>query len=61
MNNLNALPLLHKSSMPDAWREYSLEMSLALDNPMGGSRYDLYLMIIEAAVAGLRVTLVPRL
>jgi DNA-binding transcriptional LysR family regulator len=61
LNDLNRLPLLHKTSTPDAWREYSVEMSLTLDNPMRGSRYDLYSMIIEAAVAGLGVALVPRL
>ena len=59
--DLNRMPLLHKASMPDAWREYCFEMDIALDNPMRGSRYDLYSMIIEAAVAGLGVALVPRL
>lgn len=61
LSDLDQVPLLHKASNPDGWREYSQEMSIPLSNPMRGSRYDLYSMIIEAAVAGLGIALVPRL
>jgi len=61
LEDLDHIPLLHKASMPDAWREYCHEMGITLENPMRGSRYDLYSMIIEAAVAGLGIALVPRL
>lgn len=61
LEDLEHIPLLHKASMPDAWREYCQEMGITLENPMRGSRYDLYSMIIEAAVAGLGIALVPRL
>lgn len=58
---LNDLPRLHRRQNPDAWADYAQETGLPLDNPAVGSRYDLHAMLIEAALAGLGVALVPRL
>ena len=58
---LDRLPRLHKRSTPDAWQNYAHETKIILANPAVGANYDLYAMLIEAALAGLGVALVPRL
>lgn len=58
---LDTLPRLHRRQNPDAWERYSRETGVALSNPATGARYDLHAMLIEAALAGLGVALVPRL
>lgn len=59
--SLDELPRLHRRQNPDAWQRYAQESGLALTNPAIGPRYDLHAMLIEAALAGLGVALVPRL
>ncbi len=59
--SLDELPRLHRRQNPDAWRRYAQETGIALANPAIGARYDLHVMLIEAALAGLGVALVPRL
>ena len=54
------MPLLHQSSRPDAWREWFEVAGLANVNAMGGSRYEVFAMLVEAAKAGLGVALMPR-
>jgi DNA-binding transcriptional LysR family regulator len=56
---LEQLPLLHQSARPDAWRDWFAVAGLSNVNAMGGSRYELFSMLVEAAKAGLGVTLVP--
>lgn len=58
---LDALPRLHRRQNPEAWQLYVEESGVALSNPAIGARYDLHAMLIEAALAGLGVALVPRL
>ncbi|MBB5367337.1 MULTISPECIES: LysR substrate-binding domain-containing protein [unclassified Janthinobacterium] len=58
---LAALPLLHRRQNPDAWQSYALAAGIVLANPAVGPRYDLHGMLIEAALAGMGVALVPRL
>ena len=58
---LDTLPRLHRRHNPDAWQRYSQETGISLTNPAIGTRYDLHAMLIEAALAGLGVALVPRL
>lgn len=55
------LPRLHRRQNPDAWAHYAQETGIALTQPAAGARYDLHAMLIEAALAGLGVALVPRL
>ncbi|MEF3091136.1 LysR substrate-binding domain-containing protein [Raoultella scottii] len=57
---LNALPRIHRRQNPDAWRLYSQESGIALDNPSQGVCYDLHEMAISAVQAGLGVALVPQ-
>ncbi len=61
MPTLDMLPRLHRRQNPDAWQRYSQEMGIPMINPAIGARYDLHGMLIEAALAGLGVALVPRL
>lgn len=58
---MDELPRLHRRQNPDAWQRYAQETGLVLTNPAIGPRYDLHIMLIEAALAGLGVALVPRL
>lgn len=58
---LDSLPRLHRRQNPSAWQRYAQETGIPLENPAIGARYDLHSMIIEAALAGLGVALVPRL
>ena len=58
---LDELPRLHRRQNPDAWQRYAQEAGIVLTNPAIGPRYDLHVMLIEAALAGLGVALVPRL
>lgn len=57
---LDRLPRLHRKQNPDAWQRYAQENDIKLSNPAFGARYDLHAMLIEAALAGLGVALVPR-
>lgn len=58
---LDELPRLHRRQNPEAWQLYAQETGITLTNPAVGARYDLHSMLIEAALAGLGVALVPRL
>ncbi|GBQ33969.1 LysR family transcriptional regulator [Gluconacetobacter azotocaptans] len=58
---LDDLPRLHRRQNPDAWQRYARETGITLTNPAIGARYDLHIMLIEAALAGLGVALIPRL
>ncbi|OXI15810.1 LysR substrate-binding domain-containing protein [Burkholderia sp. AU15512] len=59
--SLDALPRLHRRQNPDAWQTYAQAAGVVLTNSAVGARYDLHSMLIEAALAGLGVALVPRL
>ena len=58
---LETLPRLHRRQNPEAWQLYAQETGITLTNPAVGARYDLHSMLIEAALSGLGVALVPRL
>jgi len=58
---LDELPRLHRRQTPDAWQRYAEESGTHLTRPALGARYDLHAMLLEAALAGLGVALVPRL
>ncbi|WP_087721884.1 LysR substrate-binding domain-containing protein [Pandoraea sp. PE-S2T-3] len=59
--SLDALPRLHRRQNPDAWQSYAQATGILLINSAVGARFDLHSMLIEAALAGLGVALVPRL
>ena len=51
--------LLHRRNTPNAWRDYAQFNSLPVFNTMAGPRFDLYSMLIDSALAGLGIALVP--
>lgn len=58
---MQGLTHLHLSSRPDAWRQwYGASGAAYGPHAAGGPRYELFTMVIAAAVAGLGVGLVPR-
>jgi DNA-binding transcriptional LysR family regulator len=59
-SEIEKMPLLHQSSRPDAWREWFEIAGLTNVNAMGGPRYEIFSMLVEAAKAGLGVALMPR-
>lgn len=59
--SLDALPRLHRRQNPDAWQAYAQASGITLSNSAVGARYDVHAMLIEAAIAGLGVALLPRL
>lgn len=59
--DLDKLPRLHRRQNPEAWQRYAEESGIPLAHPAIGARFDLHAMLIEAALAGLGVALVPRL
>ncbi len=60
VKDLFSVPLLHKSTRPEAWRHW-FELGGCPNNATAlGMRFDLYGMLIEAARAGLGAGLVPR-
>ncbi|WP_075215785.1 transcriptional regulator GcvA [Mongoliimonas terrestris] len=58
--DLAALPLLHQSTRPDAWRDWFAMAGVETAAAYRGARFDQFAMIAEAAAAGLGVALVPR-
>lgn len=58
---LSGLPLLHKTTTPESWGDYSRESGIALHDATAGSRFEQFSMLIEAALVGLGVALVPYL
>lgn len=59
--SLDRLPRLHRRQNPEAWQRYAEETGTAMARPATGARYDLHAMLIEAALSGLGVALVPSL
>ncbi len=58
--DMESMPLLHQSSRPDAWRDWFEAAGFGHVNAMGGARYELFSMLVEAAKVGMGVALVPR-
>lgn len=58
--SLTMLPLLHHSGRRDAWARWFARAGLPSFDCSQGPCFDLFSMLIEAALAGLGVALVPR-
>ncbi len=52
--------LLHPSTRPFAWRKWFASRGMAVASDMQGPRYELFSMLIAAAIQGLGIALVPR-
>jgi LysR family glycine cleavage system transcriptional activator len=53
-------PLLHLATRPKLWAQWFEQCGVAPETAYRGHRFDQFAMIIEAAIAGLGVALVPR-
>jgi DNA-binding transcriptional LysR family regulator len=53
------LTLLQQSTRPYGWRQWFAGQGLQVEGDMAGSRFELFSMLIEAAIHGLGVALVP--
>lgn len=58
-DQLADLPLLQISTRPYAWRQWFERFGLRVDHALAGTRMELYSMVIEGAVQGLGMALVP--
>src|SRR5579871_6094 len=58
--DLLAYPLIHEVTRPLAWQRWFEREGVALEGSIIGARFDQFLMVAEAAKAGLGVALVPR-
>lgn len=54
------LPLLHQSSRQDAWRKWFSACGMHNFNAMGGARYELFSMLVEAVRSKIGIALVPK-
>jgi DNA-binding transcriptional LysR family regulator len=54
------LPLLQHTTRPLAWLEWCSQVEAPATNALGGVRFDHFYMMIQAAIAGLGVALLPR-
>lgn len=59
-DELGRLPLLQQSTRPHAWRHWFDSAGVRSPNDMAGPRYELFSMLIEAAIHGLGAALIPR-
>lgn len=59
--DLNGHTLLQSTRRPDTWREWLEAKSADNVNAYAGLRFDAFYLIIQAAIAGLGVALLPRL
>lgn len=57
---LTGFNLLHQSARAEAWRHWFAQAGIHDADCMGGQRYELFSMLVEAARAGLGIALVPR-
>jgi LysR family glycine cleavage system transcriptional activator len=52
--------LLQQSTRPYVWRQWFAAQGMQVEGDMSGARFELFSMLIEAAVHGLGIALVPR-
>ena len=52
--------LLQQSTRPYVWRQWFAAQGMQVEGDMSGSRFELFSMLIEAAIHGLGIALIPR-
>ncbi|MCO5089544.1 LysR family transcriptional regulator [Bosea sp. (in: a-proteobacteria)] len=57
--DLASMPLLHVATRPKAWADWFDQHGVSVDTPYRGHRFDLFTMVIEAALSGLGAALLP--
>lgn len=61
IEQIDAYPLLHHEEAPQAWRAWAMRYSLSKQQTLSGPRFVQYSALIQAALCGLGVGLVPRI
>jgi LysR family glycine cleavage system transcriptional activator len=52
--------LLQQSTRPYVWREWFAAQGMQIEGDMSGSRFELFSMLVEAAIHGMGIALVPQ-
>lgn len=60
-SNVSTSTLLHHEGAPSAWRQWAVSHGVAESSVQSGPRFAQYSAVIQAAVSGLGVGLVPRI
>ncbi|MDF3933126.1 LysR substrate-binding domain-containing protein [Pseudomonas citronellolis] len=53
------LPLMQQTTRPYAWRQWFGSLGMSVAHDMGGTRYELFSMLAQAAMLGMGVALIP--
>lgn len=53
-------PLLQQSTRPYGWRQWFAAQGMRVEGDMAGPRFELFSMLIEAAIHGIGIGLIPR-
>lgn len=53
-------PLLHHTTVPEAWSEWLTELGVSTRQAWSGARFDQFTLLTQAALSGLGIALIPR-
>jgi len=53
-------PLLHHTTVPEAWPDWLSELGVSTRQAWSGARFDQFSLLTQAAVSGLGIALIPR-
>ncbi|MDF3835737.1 transcriptional regulator GcvA [Cupriavidus basilensis] len=53
-------PLLHHTTVPEAWPDWFAELGVSTRKAWGGARFDQFSLLTQAAMSGLGIALIPR-
>lgn len=53
-------PLLHHTTVPEAWPDWLSELGVSTKQAWSGARFDQFTLLTQAAMSGLGIALIPR-
>jgi DNA-binding transcriptional LysR family regulator len=53
-------PLLHHTTVPEAWSDWLAELGVSTREAWSGARFDQFSLLTQAAMSGLGIALIPR-
>ncbi|QYY32586.1 LysR family transcriptional regulator [Cupriavidus pinatubonensis] len=57
---LQQYPLLHHTTVPEAWPDWFAELGVPTRDAWAGARFDQFSLLTQAALSGLGIALIPR-
>jgi len=60
LQDINTSPLIQHTTRPHLWREWLTEAGGSTNKALAGARFEYYSLVIEAAVAGIGVAVLPK-